>query len=388
MYDFIKSINLSDELKTSEIYNLFKTNSSKLNLNILSSLQEFHKTNEFLNYYTKQDCQNAFNLFNELSLFQSKICEKNTKINFNLEVDKYLSEISKIIFLFLLIQKNIELLTDLIDNTNRIISKFYFEKHQKINMMKEALNNCINDLINSSQFVSQRNYSRRSTKDLTISSSNLLFGENFGNYKKIDNNNSKEESFLLFQCCTPKFEEDEEEKENNEGQNIEIKKEFKDDNSQKGSGKTIKTIGSSLSFRNLKITYDSDEEEERTKKKNKTIKMGLNYTHPKFFFKKKSLSNKNKEKSFNNDLKSENIYNKKSIEKTKIIAQFLSVIKVLFKNGKINSQQKINIKESIITDSEKIIDEYIYFNKTKKNFNNINIKYIQKFLLEKVKNMK
>ena len=279
MYDFIKSINLSDELKTSDIYNLFKTDSSELNLNILSSLQKFHKTNEFLNFYTKKDCENAFNIFNELSLLQSKICEEAKK-RFKSEVDKYLSDISKIIFLFSLIHKNIELLTNLVKNTNIIISKFYFEKYQKINMMKEALNDCINDLIISSQFIAQRNYSRRSTKDLTISSSNLLFGENLGNYTKFDNNTSKEEEFLLFNCCTPKFEEDEEEKEkeNNDGQ-------IKDENSLRDSKKTVKTIGSALSFRNLKIKYESDEEDKRAKKKNKTIKMGLDFSHIKNFIK-------------------------------------------------------------------------------------------------------
>ena len=384
MYDFIKSINLSDELKTSDIYNLFKTDSSELNLNILSSLQKFHKTNEFLNFYTKKDCENAFNIFNELSLLQSKICEEAKK-RFKSEVDKYLSDISKIIFLFSLIHKNIELLTNLVKNTNIIISKFYFEKYQKINMMKEALNDCINDLIISSQFIAQRNYSRRSTKDLTISSSNLLFGENLGNYTKFDNNTSKEEEFLLFNCCTPKFEEDEEEKEkeNNDGQ-------IKDENSLRDSKKTVKTIGSALSFRNLKITYESDEEDKRAKKKNKTIKMGLDFSHTRNFLKKKSLSNKNNEKSFNNnDLKSENIYNKQSIETTQILAQFLNMIKILFKNGKINSQQKLEIKQLIITDSEKIIEEFIHFNDSKNYFdNNINIKYLQKFLLEKVNNLK
>ena len=190
MYDFIKSINFSGELKISEIYNLFKTDSSELNLIILSSLQKFNKTNDFLNYYTKQDCQNAFNKFNELFLLESKICEETKTNNFKLEKDKYLSDISKVIFLFTLIQKNIEFLTNLLKNINIMISKFYFEKHNKIRMMKEALNIYINDLINSSQFASQRNYSRRSTKDLTISSSNLLIGENFGNSKKIYKNNN------------------------------------------------------------------------------------------------------------------------------------------------------------------------------------------------------
>ena len=64
MLDFIKSLNLSEELKNNEIYNLFKTDSSQLNLNFLSILQKFHKTKEFLNYYTNQDCQKPFDISN------------------------------------------------------------------------------------------------------------------------------------------------------------------------------------------------------------------------------------------------------------------------------------------------------------------------------------
>ena len=63
--------------------------------------------------------------------------------------------------------------------------------------------------MSSSQITSQRNYSRRSTKENTISPPNL-FAHNLGKSKKFDMN-SNEEELLLFQCFTPKFEEDEDE---------------------------------------------------------------------------------------------------------------------------------------------------------------------------------
>ena len=392
MLDFIKSINLSEDLKNNEIYNLFKTDSSQLNLNFLSNLQKFHKTNDFLNFYTNQDCQIAFNIFNNLFIISSKVCEENEKNIFKSEIDKYLSDISKIIFLLSLIQKNNELLSNLVNNTKKFLKKFYLEYPNKI--IKEKLNNCINDLMNSSLIALQRNYSRRSTRENTISPSSMLIGHNFTKLKQFDIN-PQENDLFLFHCHTPKFEEDEDEIiEVNEEQscynniNLENIPENKDDYYKNYSKKTIETIGSSLSFKQMKFVYDSDNnDDKRAIKKNKTIKLGVNFFSPKIFFKKKSLSNKVNEDSVN-DSESEKKYNY-NIEKNKILAQFLNIIKYLFKKNKINGEQKLAIKQLIISDSDTIIEKYIQYNISNKNFdkNNIN-KYIKKFLLEEIKNLK
>ena len=275
MLDFIKSMNLSEDLKNNDIYNIFKTDSSELNLTFLSNLQKFHKTKEFLNYYTNQDCQNAFDIFNSLFILSSKICEENEKNLFKSEVDKYLSDISKIIFLFSLIHKNNELLTNLVKNTKKFLKKFSLENPNKI--IKEKLNSCINDLMDSSQIASQRNYSRRSTKENTISPSSMLIGHNLGKLKQFDMH-PHENDFLLFQCQTPKFEEDEHEIiEVNEEQscynniNLEDLTENLDNYYKNHSKKTIETIGSSLSFKQMKFIYDSENNDDKRaiKKKRK-----------------------------------------------------------------------------------------------------------------------
>ena len=392
MIDFIKSINLSEDLKNDEIYNFFKTDSSQLNLSFLSNLQNFHKTKELLNFYTNQDCQNAFDIFNSLFILSSKICEESENNLFKSETDKYLSDISKIIFLFSLIQKNNELLSNLINNTKKFLKKFYLENPNKV--VKEKLNNCINDLMSSSQIASQRNYSRRSTKENTISPSSMLMGHNLTKLKQFDMN-LHENNFLLFQCHTPKFEEDEDEIiEVNEEQscynniNLENMPENLDNYYKRHSKKSIETIGSSLSFKQMKFVYEPDNyDDERTIKKNKTLKMGVNFSNPKNFFKKKSLSNKVNEDSLNNDSDSENnlIHN---IDKTKILAKFLNIINNLFKKDKINSEQKLAIKQLIISDSDTIIKKYIEYNISNKYFDKKFIdKYIKKFLLEQIKNM-
>lgn len=380
MLDFIKSLNLSDELNTNEIYNLFKTDSSDLNLKFLSVLQRFHTTNEFLNYYTKQNCQNAFDFFNNLSSLSSTIYEEEDNNILNSQIDKYLSDISKIILLFSLIQKNNELLSNLLTNTKKLLKRFYDDNHSK-SILKERINNCINDLMNSSQITSQRNYSRRSTKENTILGSSIFNGKNIIK-SKFENNSNDGEEYLLFQCHTPKFEEEDneiievlEEQSNYNNLNLDNNDEIKEENIKIDSKNTI---SSSLTLKHMKFIYDSDQESSRAIKKNKTIKMGLGNLEPTDFLNKKSNSSKI----------NDNSYNEEKDNNEHILVQFLNNINSLFRNGNISSDEKFLIKQSLISDTGSIMkrfNEYKISNKHLKSNNNI---YIKKFLIEQIQYLK
>ena len=125
----------------------------------------------------------------------------------------------------------------------------------------------------------------------------------------------------------------------------------------------------------MKCVYDSSEEKSRHIKKKKTVNMGIDFSNPKNFFKKKSISNKINN-SNNEDLNYKNEYN------IKTLAKFLNLINNLFKSGKITSKEKIAIKHLIITNPEELIEKYnIYINNSEKN-NKISIK---KFLLKQIK---
>ena len=127
MFDFIKSFNLSEEIKDNEIYYLFKTDSSEINLQIISSLQKFTTNQELFNYYTKQNCKSVIDSFKNISSISSKICKEEEKKEFESEIDKYISGLSKIILLFSLIQKTNELLSDLLMNSKQYINRFFIE---------------------------------------------------------------------------------------------------------------------------------------------------------------------------------------------------------------------------------------------------------------------
>ena len=372
MYDYIRSLNLTDELKNNEIYNIFKTDSSELNLNFLSSLQKFHSTQEFLNYYTQQDCKKVFNMYDTLSSISSKIYNENEKTNYKKDVDKYLSDLSKIILLFSLIQKNNELLSNLLKNTRKFIKRFYIENEIK-SVIKERINSCINDLMSFSQVASQRNYSRRSTKENTVSNPNIFLGNSL---KK--SYNANEEEYLFFQSHTPKFEEEEDEIiEVNEEQSFNnMNVETKEDNSKKDS---LKTIGSSFSLRHMKFTYQSDEEENaRSIKKNKTVKLGTDFITPHSFFKKKSNSYNNKE-----DIDNENNIK----DNSQYIVDFLNSINNLYKTGKINSNQKLAIKQLIISDPKSVVEKYLKMNLSRNSLDKNYKSNIDKFLLEQIKHL-
>ena len=116
--------------------------------------------------------------------------------------------------------------------------------------------------------------------------------------------------------------------------------------------------------------------------------MGLTFSDhkPSYKFKKASISNNNII-PYNNDFEMDNKQN--SIENYQILTDFLNNINSLYKNGKINSHQKISIKKLIISESDAIIEKfsqlYLFNRNLDKDLKN---KYIKEFLLEQINNWK
>jgi hypothetical protein len=135
----------------------------------------------------------------------------------------------------------------------------------------------------------------------------------------------------------------------------------------------------------MKFIYDSNKQNKRGIKKNRTIKMGIEFSDPKNFFKKKSLSKEENDENSLDEIDSDNEFNRKNIEKTKLLAKFLNIINELFKNNEINLNQKLAIKKLVISDSDKIIEQFYQNNKSNNALKN---KHIKKFLNEQIKKMK
>ena len=232
--------------------------------------------------------------------------------------------------------------------------------------IKEKLDVCINKLISSYQPSSKSNISRSSTKDSTP--------------KTVFN---VEDNFMLLRNNTPHFED----LESFEKINNSIR-----DNIEGERPKKSMKLDSSLTLQKMKFVPIEVEE---TKINKNPIKK---FNSDKVKKKKKSSScdsNSDNKKNKNHSIKkNKSIFHKKrntmhgnNEGNIKILSEFLDSINILYKYGKINGDQKINIKQILISSPLIIIDKFF------KRYQNININCdknlldakIQAFLMDEIK---
>ena len=383
---------MSEEIKNDEIYYLFKTESSEINSQFLSTLKKYNTTEELLKDYTNQDCKSAFEIFKDISSIYSKVCNEEEKNTLKSEIDQYVSGLSKVIFLFSMIQKTNELLSNLLKETKKYIKKFYTENNIQ-NPIKEKINTCINDLMCSSLVISNRNYSRRSTKEGTVRSKKFT-QNSISKFKHTESNdilNDDDDTYLFSQAETPRFEEE-------DNQNIIIQEIESNNNSSGPSGKSNvsfdvikeaiseahskKKFDSSLTLSKMNFVLESEIESIAQLEKTKSYNAENDSSQSCNIIKRR---NKSKCIKTINEIKN----NKINLGKDKaILASFFDAISVLYKQEKINYETKIAMKQLIILDSKKIIDKFLYFYEINNDnvFNKMLInENIQKFLLESFK---
>ena len=374
MIDFINSVDSHTEIKPIELYEQIKTDSSDLNSKILINLQKHENINEFLHQYSKLDFKNELNFLDNFESQSLLISNNEGKNLFKSEVDKYLSDISKIIISFLFIEKTNKILNNLLTNVTKIITEFYSENEK--NSISSEINDCLNNLLkNCTPDIIQRNMSRRGTLDRTPKSKDQTSKRS----SLLTDLTSGDTEFLVLDNNTPRFKV----KELSNKSNGNDKKE---DSLLKGSEKTEDSI---LSLKNMKFMSDTGDKTIRGLiKKNKTIKIGFDKQDSEFFFKQKSNSNKVNEVSSNlNGLNLNIAYNSNCLDKSQLLAALFNTINYLFENEQINLEQKLSLKQLLISDSENVINRLYKFKET--NFPlNTNLKSIfKKFLISELENL-
>ena len=365
MIDFINSVDSHPEIKPIELYELIKTDSSDLNSKILINLQKHENINEFLHQYSKLDFKNELNFLDNFESQSLLISNNEDKNIYKSKIDKYLSDISKIILSFLFIEKTNKILNNLLTNVTKTITEFYSENEK--NSISSEINDCLNNLLkNCTPDIIQRNMSRRGTLDRT---------------PKSKDQTSKRSSLL-----TDLTSGDTHKKKKKELSNKSNGNDKKEDSLLKGSEKTEDSI---LSLKNMKFMSDTGDKTIRGLiKKNKTIKIGFDKQDSEFFFKQKSNSNKVNEVSSNlNGLNLNIAYNSNCLDKSQLLAALFNTINYLFENEQINLEQKLSLKQLLISDSENVINRLYKFKET--NFPlNTNLKSIfKKFLISELENL-
>ena len=374
MIDFINSVDSHTEIKPIELYEQIKTDSSDLNSKILINLQKHENINEFLHQYSKLDFKNELNFLDNFESQSLLISNNEGKNLFKSEVDKYLSDISKIIISFLFIEKTNKILNNLLTNVTKTITEFYSENEK--NSISSEINDCLNNLLkNCTPEIIQRNMSRRGTLDRTPKSKDQTSKRS----SLLTDLTSGDTEILVLDNNTPRFKV----KELSNKSNGNDKKE---DSLLKGSEKTEDSI---LSLKNMKFMSDTGDKTIRgLRKKNKTIKIGFDKKDSEFFFKQKSNSNKVNEVSSNlNGLNLNIAYNSNCLDKSQLLAALFNTINYLFENEQINLEQKLSLKQLLISDSENVINRLYKFKET--NFPlNTNLKSIfKKFLISELENL-
>ena len=331
------------------------------------------------------------------------------------EFELYAFGVSKIISLLCLIQKINQLQTEIIHSTKNYIKNFY-KINKKDSYIKEKINNIINDLT-SSQIIPNRSISRKSTNDITDASISLHY-ENKSKilkqklFEKDSLNNKNSDKSLDFRSFTPKFEDIQ----NNFEKKISnsIKEEIDKKESLKRNKKkeevckrdSIK-IESSLTLQKMNFVQQDEKHEKFSRNNiitdnnntdinfsNNIINNNNNKGHK---IKTKSCDSsskkrkKNKSRStkvktsifFKNRNNSVNSCDDRIIqnERRHILAELLDAINILYKDGSISSDKKINMKQIIISNPKTIIDKYYLYHKDpgKEDIINIQIFLMKEF---------
>jgi hypothetical protein len=345
---------------------------------LLSNIQKYSNTQKLISHYLKNDINSIYSSFNDISSNLNRIFYGENQKNCHSEIETYILGASKIILFLSLIQKSNQLLMNLLNGTKLYISDFY-KNNNKESCIKSRIDLFINELINSSSHV-QRSYSRRSTNDITNSSICVnLENKNKEQYSNL--NISKKD--IILRSLTPKFKIG---VENNITQKNSHKSNINDDNSKKSldSSLTLQKLnfvqndeGENLKNNNIKCSLDSSSSSDKSKillyKKNKSQSHKFNV--------KGSLFKKNRKYS-SNSMDDNTVQN----ERIKILAGILDTINIMFKKGKINSDQKIYLKQIIISNTKIIIDKY-YKDLVIINDNNCKIEMIENFLMEELKGL-
>ena len=137
------------ESEFDNLYDVFKTSSSTVNLELLSKFQSFSTFKDFFKSYINKDINSFFDFFKQLEENYSLLCNNENYINFNSFTDKYISIYANLILLSHLILKNSLIIKNIIMNVKNNLLKYYSENIIN-NDFQEKINECVNNLLNVS----------------------------------------------------------------------------------------------------------------------------------------------------------------------------------------------------------------------------------------------
>ena len=365
MKDKINSIDMNRNLDREKIYSLFKTHSLKVNKEISEKIERFKCNIDFFEFYSNKEIKYLLNIF-KLKLF-----EKNDEFisSFKSNIEQYISCISQIILTIKIFFKTYDILRITAINAKNYLSKIKI-KDKIENYNQDYLLLYLESLLKTFEKNNKFNNSSASTLLMSnISSfedtSKNLFFQKYSNENKI-NDFSADEMKPIDNPLTPKFESiSDEEIENQEKKNSNL-------NNSIESNFPIKKE-SVLTLSQYVFTEESFTPENHDYKLNESsiVKQKIKNFSAKRRKQQNASIDKHKNKrqiSYETDLINKN--NNKNHYR-----HLLEMINNIYKNGLINSEEKVKLKRLVIKKSKKI--EYLYYNIYKNSKNDKNMLVIE-----------
>ena len=119
-----KSFDFFGKIDNNKNFYIFNTTSPIERAEIISKIEKFENTPDFLKFYTNVDIESAFKCLKNLDHIYSSLYSENNTNNFNSNIDIYISALSTIFLLSNLISKNKLILNKAIDKAKKILNYF------------------------------------------------------------------------------------------------------------------------------------------------------------------------------------------------------------------------------------------------------------------------
>ena len=360
MKNKINAIDMNKKLNLEQIYNLFKTHSSKVNKQISEKIGNFKYNKDFFKFYSNKDSENLFRIF------EYKLSENNNESfsSFKSDIEQYISSIAQIIVSIKLFIKIQDILIINFNEAKNHLSKLKYENELE-NYSQDDLFLYFESLLKMTG--NQKYYSNISTKlssndsPLEDDSKNSIF-QKFSENKISDFSNDEiEEPIINDSLITPRFKSE-----------LDIKSE----NQEKNNSNLENSIESNSPIRKdseLTLSKYVFVEEPTTPQ----IQESKLTESPIYKLETKNISFKGripKIKDINKTKLKKCITESEPITKIQNKNHYknlLEMINKIYKKGLINSEEKIKLKKLVIEKSKKI--GYLYYNIYKNSTNDTNL---------------
>ena len=398
MAEEFKYLDLSSQLKLDELYHIFKTNSSKINSEILSKLQSFNCSKDFFKFFISKDPNIFYVHMNNFISELSSLIEHDYTIHFNSNSEKYICDFSKIYFLFNIIGKMTSFFKNIISNAKSYLKKLY-GKYQLDNNLQEKINEYIEELLDyqnnriylSDSFKNKNNDNEKEINNdiekYTFQNEKKINPTDINNLNKNDKIKDQQNNDFDMQLIETKSQDTEftfskknNEKENNCNINNQI---TKSDNKQSNN---IKDYITNINPDDFIIRHPKKRRSTYVRQFNSKISINKVNSVDKILstsnLKKRSHNNlKSNNKKKANTFKMNNLENHETYdnlyqstghlfikEESKKYADLLEIIIELYKNDKISLEQKLKLKKMVISKSSNILKIYNLFNHDNEKF--------------------